>query len=326
MTLKSKGMKRVNNLFEKICSLENISKADTIAQKGKKDQKGVISHNKNRQQNHLVIRDLLVSKTFTTSPYSIFKIQDPKERSISSLPYFPDRIIHHAVMLQLEDILVSTFTADTYSCIKGRGIHAAVDKLKNALKDDDGTTYCLKLDIRKFYPSVNNEILKQLLRRKIKDADLLWLLDDIIDSAKGLPIGSYTSQHFANFYLAYFDHWIKEQKKVKYYFRYSDDMTILSNDKTFLHSLLHDIRQYLKTNLDLTLKDNYQVFPVDSRGIDFLGYVFRHSHTLLRKRIKKSFARKMARGCSDQSRAAYIGWIKHCNGRNLLKTISEKAA
>jgi RNA-directed DNA polymerase len=319
-------MKRAKNLFEKVCSLENISRADAIAQKGKKDQKGVVKHNKNRERNLIAIRDLLVSKTFTTSRYSFFKIHDPKERSISSLPYFPDRIVHHAVMLQLEEILVSTFTADTYSCIKGRGIHLAARKLKDALQDSTSTTYCLKLDIKKFYPSVNNEILKQLLRKKIKDTDLLWLLDNIIDSTKGLPIGSYTSQYFANFYLTYFDHWIKEEKKVKYYFRYSDDMTILSDDKAFLHSLLHEIKDYLHTNLRLAIKDNYQIFPVDARGIDFLGYVFKHSHTLLRKSIKKSFARKMARGCSDQSKAAYEGWLKHCNGRNLMKTITDKAA
>lgn len=317
-------MKRVNNVFEKICNIENIRKADIIAQKGKSKQKGVISHNKKRDENLQAIQGLLLSKTFTTSPYSDFKIKDPKERIISSLPYFPDRVVHHATMLQLENILVSSFTADTYSCIKGRGVHSASTNLKKALTHVEGTTYCLKLDIRKFYPSINNEILKQLLRRKIKDADLLWLLDDIIDSTKGLPIGSYTSQYFANFYLTYFDHWLKEVKGVRYYFRYSDDMVILSDDKAFLHSLLHDIRQYLKTNLDLDIKDTYQVFPVHSRGIDFLGYVFKHTHVLLRKSIKKRFARRMARGCSPQSKAAYNGWITHCNGRNLMRTITNE--
>lgn len=324
LTFKSKGMKRAKNLFEKICSIENIRKADHIAQRGKKDQKGVIRHNRNRDRNLLRIQELLQSKTFSTSAYSLFRIQDPKERVISSLPYFPDRIIHHAIMLQLEDILVSTFTADTYSCIKGRGIHSAADKLKQTLKNTAGTTYCLKLDIEKFYPSVNNAILKQLLRKKIKDIDLLWLLDNIIDSAQGLPIGSYTSQYFANFYLTYFDHWIKECKGVKHYFRYCDDMVFLSDNKQFLHSLLQDIKLYLRKNLALEIKDNYQVFPVAARGIDFLGYVFKPTHTLLRKSIKKRFARRMARGCSLQSKAAYHGWVKHCNGRNLIKSITRE--
>ena len=319
-------MKRAKNLFEKICSLENISKADCIAQKGKSTQKGVISHNKNREQNQQIIRNLLITKSYNTSPYSVFKIKDPKERSISSLPYFPDRIMHHAIMLQLENILVSTFTADTYSCIKGRGIHLAASNLKKALTNIAETTYCLKLDIKKFYPSVSNEILKQLLRRKIKDAELLWLLDNIIDSSKGLPIGSYTSQYFANFYLTYFDHWLKENKRVKYYFRYSDDMVILSNDKFFLHSLLHEIKYYLKTNLALEIKGNYQVFPVEARGIDFVGYVFKHTHVLVRKSIKKNYARKMNKGCNDQSKAAYNGWLKHCNSRNLIRKVNKQAA
>lgn len=317
-------MKRVNNVFEKICSIENIRKADNIAQRGKSKQKGIIKHNRRRDENLQAIQKLLISKTFTTARYSEFKIKDPKERIISSLPYFPDRVIHHAAMLQLENILVPTFTADTYSCIKGRGIHSASANLKKALTDIEGTTYCLKLDIKKFYPSVNNEILKQLLRRKIKDADLLWLIDDIIDSTKGLPIGSYTSQYFANFYLTYFDHWLKEVKGVKYYFRYSDDMVILSGSKEYLHSLLHDIRHYLTTKLDLEIKDTYQVFPVHSRGIDFLGYVFKHTHVLLRKSIKKRFARRMARGLSPQSQAAYDGWLMHCNARNLKKSITNE--
>lgn len=112
----------------------------------------------------------------------------------------------------MEPIWVSVFTADTYSCIKERGIHSLAKKLRDNLdKDPEGTKYCLKLDIRKFYPSLNHDILKGIIRKKIKDEDLLWLLDEIIDSADGVPIGNYLSQFFANLYLAYFDHWVKEE-------------------------------------------------------------------------------------------------------------------
>jgi hypothetical protein len=189
------------------------------------------------------------------------------------------------------------------------------------LKDIPGTQYCLKLDITKFYPSVDHSVLKQLLRKKIKDTDLLWLLDGIIDSAEGLPIGNYLSQYFANFYLTYFDHWIKEEKKVKYYFRYADDMVILSDNKPYLHQLLCEIREYLQENLKLEVKDNYQVFPVEDRGIDFVGYVFFHTHVLLRKSIKQSFARMLARNKNPQSIASYKGWAKHCNSKNLVKKL-----
>jgi RNA-directed DNA polymerase len=216
------------------------------------------------------------------------------------------------------------FTGDTYSCIKKRGIHGAAFAVRKALRNEDGTKYCLKLDIKKFYPSIDHAILKMLLRRKFKDNDLLWLLDEIIDSAPGLPIGNYLSQYFANFYLAYFDHWIKEVKQVKYYFRYADDLVILSGDKKHLHQLLYEIKQYL-SSLKLSVKENYQVFPVDSRSIDFVGYRFYHSHTLLRKSIKQRFAKMLSRRRNDTSIASYWGWVKHCNGTHLLKTLLNEA-
>ena len=221
----------------------------------------------------------------------------------------------------LEPILVQTFTADTYSCIKGRGIHAAANSVKKALSDKENTLYCLKLDVTKFYPSIDHDILKQLLRKKFKDSDLLWLLDEIIDSAPGLPIGNYLSQYLANFYLTYFDHWIKEEMNVKYYFRYADDLVILASSKPYLHFLLSYIKAYLKTELSLDVKGNYQIFPVESRGIDFVGYKFYHTHTLLRKSIKKNFARMVANNPNDASIASYMGWAKHCNSVNLLNKL-----
>lgn len=304
-----------------MCSIENLYAAEAIARKGKKDQYGVIAFDKNKDANILQLHAQLVNKSFQTSPYSTFFIHEPKEREIFRLPYYPDRIVHHAAMLKLEALFVSTFTADTYSCIKKKGIHAAANAVKKALKDVPGTTYCLKLDIKKFYPNVDHQILKQLLRRKIKDADLLWLLDSIIDSAPGLPIGNYLSQYFANFYLTYFDHWIKEVKQVKYYFRYADDLIILSDSKEDLHNLLADIKKYLSDKLKLTVKHNHQVFPVSARGIDFVGYVFYHTHTMLRKSIKQNYARKVAKGISAATKASYKGWTKHCNANHLNKKL-----
>lgn len=314
-------MKRRNNLYQRICSVENLQLADSIARKGKLNQPGVLRHDRNRDHNIQDLHLALINKTYKTSEYTTFTIYEPKERVISRLPYYPDRIVHHAIMNILEPVFVSTFTADTYSCIKKRGIHAAARAVKEALKDTPGTQYCLKLDIKKFYPNIDHEVLKQLLRRKIKDQDLLWLLDSIIDSAPGLPIGNYLSQYFANFYLTYFDHWMKEDLQVKYYFRYADDMVILSDNKDYLHQVLAQIRLYLHDNLKLQIKENYQVFPVAARGIDFVGYVFYHTHTLLRKSIKKSFARMLAKNSNPQSIASYRGWAIHCNSKNLLKKL-----
>lgn len=318
-------MKRIGNLYHKIYSLDNLNMADKIACKGKKKQPGVIAHKKNREANIRALHECLMHKTYKTSAYTTFTIFEPKERLIFRLPYYPDRITHHAIMNILEPIFMATFTSDTYSCIKKRGIHAAANALKKALRDVEGTRYCLKLDITKFYPNIDHDILKQLLRRKFKDKDLLWLLDEIIDSTTGLPIGNYLSQYLANFYLSYFDHWIKEEKKVKYYFRYADDIVILSTNKPYLHQLLSDIRDYLAKELKLKVKNNYQVFPVDVRGIDFVGYVFRHTHTLLRKSIKKRFAGMLKSNPNIQSIASYKGWAKHCDSKKLLnKLINEQ--
>lgn len=325
-------MKRMGDLFENIISLENLRLADEKARRGKRHSYGVIRHDQNRDENIFNLHKALKNKTFVTSPYDIFTIvtDNGKEREIYRLPYYPDRIVHHAIMNIMEPVWTSVFTSDTYSCIKGRGIHGAARKLKHDIKDSEGAKYCLKIDIRKFYPSVDHSILKSILRRKIKDNDLLCLLDQIIDSACGIPIGNYLSQFFANLYLAYFDHWIKEEKKLKYYYRYADDMVFLHPDKAYLQALLVGINHYMVSELNLQLKSNYQVFPTNVRSIDFLGYRFFHSHTLLRKSIKQRFCRKVSRLNKlktisikeyRQQVCGWTGWANHCNASHLIKTI-----
>ena len=350
-------MKRIGNLFDRIIALDNLRLADEKARKGKVRSYGVRVHDKNREANLLALHESLKNGTFKTSKYHIFTIYEPKERQIYRLPYFPDRILHHAIMNILEPIWVSIFNKNTYSCIKNRGIHKCARDVRQALKQDpDGTRYCLKIDIRKFYPSINHDVLKSIVRRKIKDKRLLGVLDEIIDSVgntdlpirnfttdpttgdvvisslNGVPIGNYLSQYFANLVLAYFDHWLKENKRVKYYFRYADDIVILAPNKEVLHELLHEIRAYLR-GLKLHVKRNYQVFPVDSRGIDFLGYVFYHSHTLLRKSIKQKLCRRVAKlnkrkivpskADYKQQICSWWGWCKYCNSINLMKKLSK---
>lgn len=314
-------MKRKGNLYQKIISVKNLQLADEKAQKGKSKQYGVKLHNRNKQSNILELHELLRDKKYKTSKYDIFKVFEPKERDVYRLPYYPDRITHHAIMNVLEPIFVANFTSNTYSCIKGRGIHKTLKNVRTSLEDIENTKYCLKLDIRKFYPNIDHDVLKTLLRKKFKDIDLLWLLDEIIDSANGLPIGNYLSQYFANFYLSYFDHWIKEQKAVKYYFRYADDIVILSNSKVYLHEILYDIKAYLSSELSLEVKDNYQIFPINKRGIDFVGYVIYHTHVKLRKGIKKNFAKMLSKNKNRESTASYMGWLKHCDSKHLIKTL-----
>lgn len=321
-------MKRINNLYDQICDIENITLAYHKARKGKKKQPGVILFEKQASLNIESLHKELITGSYKTSQYFIFTIHDPKERLVYRLP-FKDRIVHHAIMNVLEPIWTKIFITQTYSCIRGRGIHLALQHIKRDLKDVSGTAYCLKFDITKFYPSIDHLVMKNIIRRKIKDTRFLALLDEIIDSAPGLPIGNYLSQFLANLYLSYFDHWIKEEKKVSYYYRYADDIVILAENKAYLHVLFKEIDQYLSKKLKLKIKPNYQIFPTDSRGIDFIGYVFRHTHIRMRKNIKKSLCKKAAllnkKVLSEKEYlkqiAPNLGWAKHCNTKRLLNKI-----
>lgn len=315
-------MKRTGNLFGKICSLENLRLADDIARLGKRNQHGVIKHDKNREANILELHDMLWYKEYSTGGYNHFQVTDRKVRNVSSLTYYPHRIVQQAIMNILEPIIVASFTSDTYSCIKGKGVGGFDRAMKVALKDVPGTQFCLKLDVKKFYENIDHYILKQQLRRKFKDPDLLWLLDDIIDSVPaGVPIGNHTSQYFANFNLSPLDHFLKEQVRVEKLFRYCDDIIILAHSKEYLHAVLALITEFLEVRLNLQVKSNYQIFPVDDRGIDVCGRVYFHGYTLLRKDIKKNFARAVAKRKPRKNIVPYWGWAKYCNSGNLMKKL-----
>ena len=288
-------MKRHGNLFSKICAFDNLIEAHRNARKGKTHYSEVKMVDANPEKFLYIIQDMLINKTYHTSKYRTFtKTDKKKEREIFALPYYPDRIIQWAIVQILEPIWMKTFVKGTYSSLKERGIHNALQDIKHDLKDGHGTKYCLKFDIKKFYPSISHTILKEIIRKKIKDSDVLAILDEIIDSASGVPIGNYLSQYFGNLYLNGFDHWVKEGKQIKYYYRYCDDIVILAPDKTTLHTLRKEIQEYLLSILKLELKSNYQVFPTDIRGIDFVGYRIFSNYTLVRKSITANMKKKLS--------------------------------
>lgn len=192
------------------------------------------------------------------------------------------------------------------------------------VQDRKYTKYCLKLDVKHFYPSINKETLKNKFRKIIKDKDTLWLIDAIIDSSKeGVPIGNYTSQWFANFYLQDLDHFIKEELHVKYYIRYMDDIVLFSNNKKELRKVKYAIDEFLVKE-SLTIKENWQLFKTDSRPIDFLGYRFYRGYTTLRrsnflriKRRAKKISKKEKLNYHDAAAMlSYSGWLKHCDSYN----------
>lgn len=322
-------MKRYGYLFERICSLDNLRAAAYNAAHGKRRRDEVQAFFADLENNLQEIRTELLCRTYAISPYEIFIKCEPKRREIYKLP-FRDRVVQWAIMQVLEPIWTPQFTADTHACIKGRGIHSLLKQLRKDLAEDpEGTRYCFKLDVRKFYPSIDHDILKTVIRRKIKDPAVLWLLDGIIDSAPGVPIGNYISQYFANLYLSELDHRIKEVAGVRYYYRYADDIVVLAGDKATLHGVRVFINDYLNTERKLSMKSNYQIFPVESRGIDFVGYVTYHTHSLARKRNKKGLCREVAKlrkkGVPEPDimlrTASRVGFMVHCNSKHLLKIL-----
>lgn len=330
-------MKRFGNLYELIIDKENLRIAYLNARKNKTRQYGVKLVDANPDYYIDLLHEMLVNKQYHTSKYKFETIYEPKERNLAKLPFFPDRILQHAIIRVLEQMWYNTMISSTYSCIKGRGLLKCSLDVDKAIKRrylEGKPIYVLKFDIKKFYPSIKHDILKSIIRRKIKDKDVLYLLDDIIDSIEGVPIGNYTSQFFGNLILSPIDHYIKEDLHVKDYFRYMDDGVILSDSKEELHKILEIIKIKV-AELGLEIKHTYQIFRLatskyskDGRGLDFVGFIRYVKHKSLRNNIKNNFKKhvfkafKIYKYVPMQAISSYIGWIKYSNSKNLFKIVT----
>lgn len=314
-------MKRVGYLYPKIYDIDNIYKAIYKASSKKRKHKYVKKVLDNPEYYANKVHVMLKEKTYKPNKPRIKTIQDNssgKIREIFQPNFFPDQIIHWALMLQIEPVIMKGMYKYSSGSVRGRGTTYAQNVIRKWLNTDfSHTKYCLKMDIKKFYPSIDNELLKGFFRKKIKDKDCLWLIDNIIDGNKGQPIGYYTSQWFSNFFLEGLDHYIKEELKVKYYVRYVDDLVMFGNNKKKLHKARKAIVSYLKT-LKLDVKGDWQVFRVDKRAVDFLGLRFyRHKTTLrrrnalrIRRRMKKIGKKEYLNVYDAQAVISYWGWIK----------------
>lgn len=316
-------MKRYKNLFSKICTFENFRGAYYDAIKNKEHYTEVKIINKDPDTFLKNLLKEVSSGSYKVSNYTVFNLwSGHKWREIRKLP-MRDRIVQHAIMRIIEPIFRETFILDTYSSIKYRGVHLGLTRIKKYLKKNNDN-YFLKLDIKKCYPSLDKSILKNYLKEKFKDSKLLNLLYKIVDSCdKGVPIGNYTSQYFENLYFNHFDHWLKEKKKIKGYFRYCDDMVIISNSKKYLHFILKEIKKYIN-KINLSLKSNFQISKISDRGINFLGYIIYKDRIYIRKGIKKNFIHKVLKmnfqnlSCKDMNvLGSYWGILKHANCRHL---------
>lgn len=338
-------MKRVGNLYTAVYDMDNLRLADEKAQRGKKNTYGVRRHNRRREANLRKLHEQLKTKSFGTSKYDVYEIREKKVRIIYRLPYYPDRIVHHAILNVLEPIWLSVFTYNTYSCIKGRGIEGCARRVDEIIKKYEGRPlYCLKIDIKQFYPSIDHDVLKFIVRKKIKDPDLLWLIDGIIDSAPGVPIGNYLSQYLANLYLAYFMHWVNERLHIEVgrtepfdSTEYADDIALFADNKEDLQKAFVLIKKYLAEKLHLTVKSNWQIFPIaenrydkHGRALDYVGYKFYRKQKLMRKGIKQNMCRQAAKLPEDIDYKSYkiklapwIGWAKHSDSRHLVESITK---
>lgn len=318
-------MKRKKDVFSKIINLGNLRTAHVKASRGKSHYTAVKEVNQDLENKLTNLQRALKTKAYylTKEDYKLEIINDKgKERELYKLPYFPHRVVQWAIMNVAMPIFTKNFTADTYASIKGKGIHALVTKVKKHLAyNKEDTKYCLKIDIKKFYPNIDNHILYGKLERKFKDRDFLDLMKIIIFSMgdKGQPIGSLLSQYLANFYLSSFDHYCKEILKLKFYYRYMDDIVVLHSDKNYLHRLKRQFDKILNEKFKLIIKENWQVFPVDSRGLDFVGYRFFHGKTILRKRIYKKAKKIFRKGKTHKAYSSYYGWCIHADLHRFIK-------
>lgn len=324
-------MKRYGNLWQQVIDPENIELAYLRARRGKTWQKTVLRVEHNKREILDGVRRSLIHHTFTTSDYRTKQVHEPKERTIYILPFAPDRIVQHAVMHVVAPIWDRMFDSASHACRPGKGQHSAS---RQAMECVRRYRFTLQGDIRKFYPSIHHDTAIDIIHRKLKDPDVLWLLDDIVRSFPGgrnLPIGNLTSQWIGNLYMNEFDRFVRHQLKPGGYVRYNDDFLMFGNDKGRLQEFRERSRSFLDERLKLTMSKD-RVYPV-SRGVDFVGYRHFSGYVLIRKstarrvrgrisRLRYELATKQIHPEKARSViASTIGWLRWANAYNLRRSI-----
>jgi len=328
--------KRVGYLYERMLDKEVIRSCIITGSRGKRkrqDVKEVLSDVDGYTEK---VYKLLATETYVPTVPRKIRIFDNscrKERDIKVVPYYPDGIIQQLAVYAMKDVLMRGMYRWSCASIPGRGNSCAANYVKKHLKEDPkGTKYCGKFDIHHYYPTISKQKMMDALRRKIKDEKILNLVEMIIrsDPDPGISIGFYLNQWLANFFLEPLDHFICTLKGVKYYVRNMDDIVILGGNKKKLHRAREHISRYLETILGLQLKDNWQIFKTDSRGVDFVGFRFFHGRTILRRRNFQKLRRnaRTARRFLETHRKipphvaagllSRAGQLRHCNGQNIF--------
>jgi retron-type reverse transcriptase len=348
-------MKRAGNLFDSICSFESLLFASRRARRGKRYKASTGNFEFNLEKELFRLERELRNQSYRPGEFREFYIYEPKPRKISAAPY-RDRVVQHSLCGVIDPVFERSFIHDNYACRVGKGTHKAVERFQRYLRK---FKYALKFDIRKYFPSIDHEILKAKIRRKIKCGKTLWLTDLFINGSnqqektdyyfpgdslftpvgrrKGIPIGNLTSQLFANLFLNDFDHLMKEKFSRSGYLRYMDDMTLFGNSKDELWEALDSAEEFLFKERLMLKHEKSMVYPAWI-GIDYLGYKVYPDHRRLRHENIVRYRRRLERLRSDYASCAiglekvnssvqsWIGHVKHADTWRLRETLFQSVA
>lgn len=329
-TQKSKLM-----IYSSLISIENLFQAWEEFKKGKRGKKDVQILERHLEDNIFDLHRKLKNKTYKHSTYKDFYVNDPKRRHIHKSDAC-DRVLHRLLYRHLYELFDKKFIYDSYSCRKNKGTHKAVKRLEKLTRivsrNYKKECWALKLDIKKFFDSIDHNFLKDLVHKSIKDKNINQLIDEVVDSfhsevgeRKGIPLGNLTSQIFANIYLNELDQFIKHKLKIKYYLRYADDLVILDADRRHLNIYLDSIIDFVQDNLKLELHPKKIIIRKLTWGIDFCGYIVLPYYILPRTKTKRRIIKRIFREkIPKQSLVSYLGFLKHANSYLLVERIKNQ--
>ena len=319
--------------FENIISLDNLLSAWREFFRGKKNRSDVQKFNLNLMDNLIDLHRELSSQSYCHGTYQHFRLNDPKPRDIHKASV-RDRVVHRSIYRVLYLFFNQVFITDSFSCRLFKGTHKATDRFRSfayqVSKNNTKTTWVLKCDIKKFFASIDQALLLEIISQRVFDPDLIWLISQIINSfhstrdSVGLPLGNLTSQLLVNVYMNEFDQWLKQTMKVKYYIRYADDFVILHNDQSYLEELLWRMDEFLTKRLKLSLHPDKVYIKSITSGVDFLGWVHFSDHRVLRTATKKKMFRNLQLNKDKPAVVqSYLGLLGHGNTQKLRTQIED---
>lgn len=319
-----------HTLFSKIISVENLFLAWQEFEREKKEKMDVQIFSLSLMDNIMRLHEDLLNKKYACDPYYAFTISDPKPRSIHKASV-RDRLLHRAIYRIMYRIFDPGFIFDSYSCRLGKGTHAAMNRFKvfarRASQNNTKTAWVLKCDIKKFFASMDQDVLLSLISKKVSDRDTLELCKIILESfdsgikRKGLPLGNITSQVFSNVYMNELDQFVKHRLRVKYYIRYADDFVFLSSSKEELNIILLNVTDFLNQRLKLSIHPQKIYLKTLASGVDFLGFVHFPHHKILRPSTYRRLVAKIELHPEFETFQSYLGLMKHGDTFKLQKEV-----